>query len=363
MSNGMLFRKGKTGWSGVLLIMAAWGCGTKDSSPQKDAPTETTEAAVESSQKKETGRRTSERRSDNREMRDIAVGKGKGRERNNAEVRKWVEQDRYMRLALEHLSLSADQLDRLTDMNWRHFSALEMLKSERPSLDDALVKIMETGVFAKEGFEAERKHLEAIDEMRDAQYNERMRTLHDLLSKEQRAKLVGLVEAEQKQQYEGEDKRASAADKLPPTPGCGDRAARLFFRFVDERDLKRPLQNKLASLQKELNKDRLTQERISDLAQAGRIYDMAERKSFAGRLFELKIPHRPRSPVDEPADVTECLQKAFETFLGILTPKDRKNAVEKFNDRRARRRGETEGNKSPDAGSDDAKATGSASPL
>ncbi len=327
----------------VLFSLIIIGCGTKESSAPKEEP-----ASIEKTFPSEPSRaaatpdKTVSRRADRSARRNEGTEKGHSPDRTSS--RKWAEQDRYMRLALDRLELSEDQLTRISDLNWEQFIALEKQRSEAPSTDDVVLKMLETGDFSPEGFEPEVKQMDAVVALQEAQYKERLRVLHDVLDKKQRNALVGLVEAEEKKQYALEDKQAQATDESSLPTGCGDLASRFFERFVDVRSLNRDQRRKLSALQTELNKDKPDGERMKDLRQAGRIYDLAVRKSFVRPSFDIAALNRPKSPQGPPVEAVRCRAKAMSSFLEILTPRDRKVAAERLKKRIDRRQGSPNAN-------------------
>ena len=111
------------------------------------------------------------------------------------------------------------------------------------------------------------------------------------------------------------------------------------MRYVEERDLKRAQRKKLTKIIAELNKDRPSDERAEDLKQARRIFDTAVRKSFARASFDINAASRPQNPVDDPAGIVACRSNAVAALLQLLTPAQRKTAVEKASRRKTQRQG------------------------
>ena len=322
---------------GVCLALSmAWGCGPKDPASDKQARSATRQAPVEEETTTDQARRRG-RRPPDRIREDETAKTRQRRKKNQARLQRWAKQHLYMRLTLEKIEIEASQLTTLSDMNWAHFIALEKQKNERPDFDAALLKMLEKGQVETAPFEAERKWLEENRALQEAQLKERMTILHQTLNESQRARLLALVETEQKKQYAEEDKRVAAApNDVVGIPGCGTRGFRLFRRFIDKRALTRKQLRAVDRLRND-TKNSPTRAEMADLRQARRIYDMAIRKGFARSDFDINKAIRPTSPFTEPALVTACQQSGFETLLGILTEADRKAAVAKLEQRRANR--------------------------
>ena len=323
----------------LFVLAAVTGCDNKAPSEKKDEPTAVDKAVRDDGAKAEPDTRATEQRRGDRDSRDRIEDKGKRRSRDRAQSRKWAKQHRYMGLAIEHLDLREEQLTQLADMNWKHFIAIEKSKSERPSMNDALLKMMETGVVDQEAFKKDDAWLAANAAMQEAQYKERMTTLHKVLDKAQRTQLAGLLEAEQKKQVAAKDKSPATAKTPQRPPGCGARGYSILSPFVTEGDLTRTQKKALADLCIALEKDSPTDDRMADLRQARRIFDMGERKSFVRSSFDVSKLVRPTLSSTESEKVSACRKDGFKAFFGILTEADRQAAVARFKKRTTRRQG------------------------
>ncbi len=316
-----------------IFLSTVIGCGTKEqSAPEGDTKQDDKTLKTESSDLKSTKETPKVRQSQRSQEKGA-----KDRPEERARSRKWAEEDRYMRLVLEKIELNDEQLSSFSDINWEHFIALETLKNERPSSDEALLEMLKTGIFSSSAFEAEEKHDLAIQSLQKKQYQERMSLLHKVLDEKQRKDLIALVEVDEKKQYAKEDKQTPADKAAPSALGCGIIANRLFSITIDDKDLNRKERKKLAALQEELNKDNPDPEQVKDLQQAERIFDMAVRKAFVRDSFNAALLNRPVNPYNEPSYIAACRLKAMESLLKLLTPESRKTAAEKLIQRKERR--------------------------
>ena len=129
-----------------VFLLSVFGCGSEESPPRNEK--ENAKALGVDSEARSAARDTNGPQAAPRRNREP---KRAGRDR--ARSRKWAAQHLYMRLALDHLELSEEQLARLSDMNWRHFTEVQKKKAERPPLREALTEMLATGVLDAQGFE------------------------------------------------------------------------------------------------------------------------------------------------------------------------------------------------------------------
>jgi predicted small lipoprotein YifL len=324
----------------VFVSLALAGCGSKESPPRPDEtpPAEAAAPNDEASAKPKTGDGRARRNA--RNPRGTTRDEQTRRSRRSARLREWTLQHLYMHLTIDHLELSEEQLAKLADMNWRHFETLQKKEAERPPLDEALLKMLTTGTLDEQAFEKDRTWLTAHEALLKAQYQERMTTLHTTLTGKQRAKLVGLVEATQKNRYAEEDKRVASKAKARPPEGCGGLGNRFIGRFVSRRDLTKEQRGKLDKLRAELDKENPSAEKLEDHRRALRIFDLVERKSFVQKTFDASKMTRPSLAYAEPATVSQCNQRELQALLGMLSAQQRQDAAARLQKNAARRRGD-----------------------
>ena len=116
----------------VLMPLALGGCGSKEPPPQPDEPPAAEEAALHDGVDEQRDTRAESGRRADRKGRGKEGVERDRRSRHRDRLREWASQHRYMRLTLEKIKPSAEQLTKLADMNWKHFTELQKKKAERP---------------------------------------------------------------------------------------------------------------------------------------------------------------------------------------------------------------------------------------
>ncbi len=328
---------------GVLVWVAVCGCGGSEEAPP---PPEEQPKAVEAALQDEAdGQRDTQVEEGRRGGRKASAKEGaksdSRRARDGSRMREWTSQHLYMSLTIDKIKPSEEQITTLADMNWRHFIEMEKKKAERPSLDEALLNMLTTGILDVKPFEWDRKWIAEHEAMREAQYRERMTTLHETLTGKQRTALVGLVEAEQKKRYAEEDKRLASEGKAKRPVGCGGgRGNSLTNRITGELDLTRGQKTTLDKLRTELDRENPSPEELAGHREAQRIFEMIVRKAFVSRRFDVSRLVPPEMAYTEPAAVSQCNQREFSALLEMLSQAQRKEAVKKLQERKSRRQGD-----------------------
>lgn len=331
---------------GLITLLTIAGCSSKDSAPSAKEST----AAESQSRKNDIGAehlRTRDNRLDNRRNTDDESAKKNRRSRNEKQLRQWASQHIYMRLCLEHLKLTEEQLTKVGEMNWQHFFALEEMKAKRPALTEELIKMLTRGQLDKQAFEKDQAWIAENEALRKAQYKERMETLHTTLTPEQRTQLVGLVESEQKKSYAEQDKIKATISKPKPPTGCGGTGNRFMNRFIDDRELSPEQKAKFAQLRTELDSHNPSAQQVEENVKAGRLFDLILRRAFIGKSFEVAKLVPPQMQYSEPKTIAKCHEEEFQALLGILSEEQRQSAAERLKQRITRRQGEM-----PDAPAD-----------
>lgn len=306
---------------GGCVSLACGGCGSKEADPQTKNNVETQPGALRD-------RRDERDRHNDPDRKKQDDSQSNRRVRDTNEVRKWASQHLYMDLTLEHLELTKEQLDRLAELNWRHFSELMKKNAEQVPLDAALLKMMTTGVFDPLAFDSDRQWLQGRAALQETQERERLTVLHQTLTAPQRTELAKLVEAEQKKGYVN-----AASAKAQKPEGCGGQGDRFMKRFTSDLRLSKKQRKKLSTLRREINQHNPILEKLVKLRESQQFFDQVMRRLFVLDEFDPSKLTRPVLAGFDPAAVSECNQREFQLLIETLTAEQRHEVATKLQSR------------------------------